>query len=381
MLCRHLSSRRVPWRATQVLCSGRCSPSPSAARTPKTIICSYSSDRSRMRQRAAPKPAPSPSPRRRPETMAESRPLGVRPRSPDDFKLTTPHREGFTLDHRIVHRIYSGFLNAASGLHQGQKHWLSEFAKENDIKPQDFYEVALRMADLGPLSQVEHESQSRMLDSASELGHVPATLHIIRTVLYGRSPENLQRSCPRAYARFRTLVAEGRNPDALTLEGKLYALRGERDQAAALFRRAKDVATAAVAHGSTGFQWKNLCQVELAKLQEAVGARQDAYWEYRALADAGDAEACYYLGTLDARMPGTVRLVHEAEARELLTQAAMAGYPAAPTALADLETGMYDQAVADGHKDAAAGHLLDAQEWRNLAAAWKMRDPKNYEVY
>lgn len=129
MLCRHLSSRRVPWRATQVLCSGRCSPSPSAARTPKTIICSYSSDRSRMRQRAAPKPAPSPSPRRRPETMAESRPLGVRPRSPDDFKLTTPHREGFTLDHRIVHRIYSGFLNAASGLHQGQKHWLSEFAK------------------------------------------------------------------------------------------------------------------------------------------------------------------------------------------------------------------------------------------------------------
>ncbi|KAM0276775.1 hypothetical protein ACHAQH_006424 [Verticillium albo-atrum] len=310
---------------------------------------------------------------------ADTASSGLRPRSLGDFKVIVSKRDGFVPDYTEVHRIYSEFQKAETGIYhkQGTSERLPEFAKEKNIQPQDLHEVALRLSDFGPPTKAEFEFQHRLFDAASELGHVPATLHIVRAVLFGKNPEVLPRSCPRAYARFKTLVAAGRNPDALTLQGKFHAVRGERDLAAELFRRAKDIAGA----DGRGSQWKNLAQLELARLHEAAGAARDAYLEYREVADAGDAEGCYYLATLDERIPGVTRLVSEAEAKDLLTQAAMAGHPVAPAALADIETSMYDRAVAGGDEDAAAGHLLDAQEWRNLVAALKVRDPKNYEVY
>ncbi|KAM0334370.1 hypothetical protein ACHAQA_001396 [Verticillium albo-atrum] len=319
-----------------------------------------------------------PSPKGKPGRHVDPSSSDWQSRSPEDFKIVGSSRNDFLLDHVDVHKIYTEFHKAEPSTNdrRDSTEWLLEFVKDQNIKPRDLHEVALRTSDLGLLTTAEFESQYRMHDAAGELGHVPATLHIIRMILFGKNPEILPRFRPRAYARFKSLVAEGRNPDALTLQGKFHALRDERELAAEMFRRAKAVA------GPDGeFQWRSICQIELAKLHEARGARDEACRVYRELVEVKDAEGCYYLATLDGRMPGATPLVAETEVRELLTRAAMAGYPPAATALADLETSRYDRAVTGGDEAAAGRHLLDAQEWRKIAAAWKVGNPKDYSVY
>ncbi|KAK7429994.1 hypothetical protein QQZ08_003383 [Neonectria magnoliae] len=129
-----------------------------------------------------------------------------------------------------------------------------------------------------------------MWASAAEMGSRTASVslarHIIRSGAWGQKSQmkNIE-------TRFKQLVSEGKDPNALTVEGEhLYEL-GKYDAAANMLRRALDL-------GEDDFEWKSLCQLYLGRSYLKLKRPTEAREVFEALSESGSAEADADLGQL-----------------------------------------------------------------------------------
>ena len=222
-----------------------------------------------------------------------------------------------------------------------------------------------------------------MLSTASELNYNPSTLSIAMLV-FKINPAKVEGAMKQdavrlAFSRFRGLVGQGRDPDALTLEGLMQARRGENDAAMRSFTRAikaskmsNAVQTPTLVPSVDGddmnrnsvvrpsrWTWEASCYIEMGKIFVKRGKRAEGEAAFRVAAEELDmAEAHYEFGQLQPR-DSAERLRH-------LTSAAGSGHKDACRALAELEL---ETAQRTGlTKEEADEHRRRASEWSAIGA-------------
>lgn len=98
---------------------------------------------------------------------------------------------------------------------------------------------------------------------ASEMGHIPSTLSLRNHIDMANIPEDHPMVKP-IEARFRAQVAKGKDPDALTLEGRFLEKQGKTADAIRMLERALQV-------DEGRFGWKADCEQCLGRLYVKTG--------------------------------------------------------------------------------------------------------------
>lgn len=129
-----------------------------------------------------------------------------------------------------------------------------------------------------------------MWASAAEMGSRPATLSLARQLIHSRAWG--QRSQLRnVETRFKQFVSEGKDPNALTVEGEqLYEL-GKYDAAVNMLGRA-------LALSESDFEWKPQCQLYLGKAYLKLKRPAEAKEVFETISESGSTEADVELGQL-----------------------------------------------------------------------------------
>lgn len=232
-----------------------------------------------------------------------------------------------------------------------------------------------------------------MLRSASELGFTPSTLTIVR-IFQSMPEEAFQEASKRqlflaADARFKDMIAEGVDPDALTLQGIILAKKGDAKKALVAFRRA---ATAWEVNGKrestdVADRFRDASEAEVAAEQQqeyVLPAPRDPRWEWevscvlgqadilRRQGAVGEAEELYRVAALELDHPRAfleLAMVmggpcDSPERRTYLLKAAISGEPEACRELGKLEK-MATSQKALSRKERAERDLI-SKEWFRL---------------
>jgi hypothetical protein len=194
-----------------------------------------------------------------------------------------------------------------------------------------------------------------MMEAASELGHIPATLSIMRAVYrtndHGRSP------FPRTEAKFRKLVNERHDANTMTLQGMFLEKATDTksgDTAAVLaFIKARQLGEAAEAAGGT-WEWKADCLLGIGRLMVKEGRMAEAEALFKQVAFEMDVPDGYYeLGMIQDIE--NLDLQHE-----YIQKAAVNGSFKALMFMPVLESKRSEEALKTGDKKA----FKAAQAWR-----------------
>lgn len=188
-----------------------------------------------------------------------------------------------------------------------------------------------------------------MWASASDMGYLPATISLAREIsrggAWGMNPQ-----LKRVETRFKQLVSEGRDPNALTVEGELLYKLGKYDAAVTMLKRALLV-------GGEDFEWESSCRLQLGrayvKLQRHVEARE----AFEAVANMGSAGADADLGQL-------LRSSDQEKAEGYFYSAGIHGQPDMLRHLSEIA---FEKIATATDEHAAKDHQLWAMEWARLA--------------
>lgn len=245
-----------------------------------------------------------------------------------------------------------------------------------------------------------------MLRSASELGFTPSTLTLVR-IFQSMPAESLKRALKSelfiaANARFKDIVKEAADPDALTLQGIILAKNRDTKRAVAAFRRAteawetnqksgsanvaakfRDASGAAVAAGQQEYvlpapreprwEWEVSCVLGLADILRGQGAGADAAELYRVAALELDHPRAFFQV---AKMMGGPR--DTPERRTYLLKAAISGEREACRELGQLEQ-MAAARKDLTNKDRAERDVI-SKEWLRLADGHGLSAIKNEAI-
>ncbi|ROT40190.1 hypothetical protein SODALDRAFT_329863 [Sodiomyces alkalinus F11] len=294
-------------------------------------------------------------------------------RPPEGFNNVAISDKDLKLDATRVYQIYCAYRKAEL---QNVKNrlsitWKRQFVKDHHIALSLLYDIALHMLRT-PRSPADGGAEdwnyaTRLMQTAAELGHRPAVLELVRRIITTRSDAAaLSREFPELYTSFRRIVAEGRDPDAQTLQGLLHAKQGDETRALACLQKAKDLGA------GKPFFFKPLCLARMGTILEKQGKRELAESEYAELARENDGLGFYHLGLLYKTDP---------IAKWLLQKAASSGLSQAMRELGKMELEDYKKATEDGDQAAAQRHIADSQEWHRLAKVWGSTSPPTHETY
>ncbi|KAG5932743.1 hypothetical protein E4U53_001201 [Claviceps sorghi] len=168
----------------------------------------------------------------------------------------------------------------ADAIRRGSSPWTVSFSREHGIPVETIHEVGCIMRQIP--SKSANSFAMALWSSASEKGHRASTLslarHLIRSGGYGRVPQ-----LRGVEARYRQLVAGGRDADALTAEGELLFGQARYEGAATLLKRALRI--------GGDFAWRPHCELSLAKTYARMGRDDEAKGMLERLADEGMVEA------------------------------------------------------------------------------------------
>lgn len=219
---------------------------------------------------------------------------------------------------------------------------------ENGVQASTIHEIAciLRHAVKGENGQA---FSIAMWKSASDMGHRPSTLSLARFLIRSKSWGKLE-PLRRVETRFKQLVAEGKDPNALTAEGESLYENGQYDAAVKIMQRALQL-------DSSGFEWKHYCQVCLGKALTKLDRQLEAQHAFEGALESGSIEANGELGQLSRQSDLGL-------AQRYLYRAAMDGDSEMFRHLSEIR--VEEQAVANDDKTRRE-HQLWAMEWSRLA--------------
>ena len=233
-----------------------------------------------------------------------------------------------------------------------------------------------------------------ILHSASELGYTPSTLNLARlmSTVAAKNSKAVANSLlfQKADARFREIVRKGKDPNALTLQGLIYAGRGQDGPALTAFDNAQRVGassgwskaqqlgspaalqeTATASRGKKDsepmattvvrpkrWDWEPSCVLGRGRILLKQGRGQDAEAAFRRAAlELDNAEGYLALAQLLPK--------DSPQREEYLTKAAISGVTEACALLAEVERAKAEQPESD--KEQVRMHDRLSREWSNLA--------------
>lgn len=234
-----------------------------------------------------------------------------------------------------------------------------------------------------------------VLHSASELGYGPSTLNLVRLMSTAAAKKSKAVAdsllFQKADERFKKIVRKGRDPNALTLQGLIYAGRRQDGPALASFDDAQRVGAsgawaksqrlqspallqdtaaasrsgekeseslAAVAVRPKRWDWEPSCVLGRGRIFLKQGRREDAQAAFRQAAlELDNAEGYLALAQLLPK--------DSAQREEYLTKAAISGVTEACALLAESERAKAEQ--SDSDREQVGMHDRLAREWFNLA--------------
>ncbi|KFA63405.1 hypothetical protein S40285_06603 [Stachybotrys chlorohalonatus IBT 40285] len=261
-----------------------------------------------------------------------------------------------------VARVFSGFIKNGSvqftnQLLQGKwcpgakcrciatEEWLS-FVLENRITARLLHETACVMRGISPSLAFQMWTVAAKLNYRASI----ITLHYYM-VLY---PGNKVQSQIRVIGnKFLDILIQGRDPDALYVEGLRLSKENKLEEAAKILRRALDLSAAR-------FGWKPECELLLAQTYLKLGERKEALAILESLEESGMIEATAELGI-------ALRREDPAKSMERLYLAACGGRQELYNHLAQIELSQSDLTSDPGE---AEDMTRWAMEWSRLA------DPK-----
>ncbi|RDA84517.1 hypothetical protein CP532_1491 [Ophiocordyceps camponoti-leonardi (nom. inval.)] len=216
--------------------------------------------------------------------------------------------------------------------------------RDSSLPPEVMHEIGCILCYLSKYTKLS----KAMWLTASHAGYVPSTIslamHIIKAECFG------QLECFRKVeAHFKQLVEEGKNLDALTVEGLRLFRRSDYYDAMQILIRAIKIS------GGRNFELRNTCELHLAKIALKSGKNEVALSVLGTLSKSGLAEAHAELGRL-------LRPTDPVKARQHLYE----GAPGRTELYRDLsEMALEDAASATGaqHKNLSQW----AWEWSRLA--------------
>ncbi|KAF7543336.1 hypothetical protein G7Z17_g10820 [Cylindrodendrum hubeiense] len=239
----------------------------------------------------------------------------------------------------------------AEAIKKGSSPWSVKLTGQNGISASALYDVGCIMRHI----REPRSSQAfavAMWASAADMGHRPATLSLARQLAHSHA-WGQKSQLRKVETRFKQFVSEGRDPNALTVEGEMLYELGKYDAAAKMLQRAL------VLDGEE-FEWKSQCQLYLGKayvkLQRPVEARE----AFESISDSGSSEADTELGQL-------LRSSDTEKAEKHLYTAAVNGNLEMFRHLSEIA---FDKQVKATDKQVMKDHQLWAMEWSRLA------DPK-----
>ncbi|KAM5351472.1 hypothetical protein ACJ41O_004195 [Fusarium nematophilum] len=189
-----------------------------------------------------------------------------------------------------------------------------------------------------------------MWASASEMGYRPSTLSLsrdlVRSHAWGRKSQ-----LRRVETRFKQLVSEGRDGDALTVEGEMLYELGKYGAAAKMLERALRL------EDSSGFEWKPHCRLCLGRSYLKLGRTAEAREVLEAMEGSGSAEA-------DVELARMLRTGEPDKAEQHLYVAAVNGHMDMFRQLSEME---FEKGASSADRESKKKHHLWAMEWSRLA--------------
>ncbi|KAK2592169.1 hypothetical protein QQS21_010129 [Conoideocrella luteorostrata] len=252
-------------------------------------------------------------------------------------------RNGDSFQHLSPSEYYAVAQKFAAAIKRGSSPWAISTTGKDAVSADTFHTVACIMRQIS--SKSADAFATALWSSASEMGYRPSTLslarQLIRSGAYSRIPQ-----LRKVEARFKQLVAGGKDADALTAEGELLFEQGKHDAAVAMLRRALA--------NKADFEWRPHCELCLGKALMRLGKADEARGLLERLADEGMVEADAELAEL-ARKGGLG--VEELEQRL---------YTGGCNGRRDMFTRLSELALEKGSKKDGEGRLW-ALEWAKLA--------------
>ncbi|KAK1835211.1 hypothetical protein QBC39DRAFT_368545 [Podospora conica] len=267
---------------------------------------------------------------------------------------------------------------------KGTSTWKGTLERDHGLDLYTLHYTAILLL-TGPMGPYWHLG-AHMLRTASDLDYAPSTMSLIRLVLrttsVGPESSKYKTAMHGPLTKFRLLVQQGRNPDALTIDGALRLRRGDTGGALESFNRAIKVAAAgdpgAFAPTPTQEELKydsvvppppvrkpawameSMCHLERGRLLLRKGNREAAEAAFRVAATELDMAAAYL--ELGKMLPTT-----SPEREKCLLRAVLTGKTEAIPLLS-----MFNKSHEAPHPALASSDPEDderwANEWRLLAS-------------
>jgi hypothetical protein len=254
--------------------------------------------------------------------------------------------------------VKSSFQSSPGGLQR-----LTSATAENDVSPALLHKLAAILSRTGSVGSAPALCRSLWL-SASALGHVPATLTLMR-FLSGRGEGKIPDAFRPVRTRFREIVSAGRNADATTLSGVFLAQEGRDAEAMASFRQAETMGE----QQTQSFEWAVDCFLGMGKLLMKQGKLDEAHEYFQRVVSPppdGLGNAQGYLGL--AASVGSDDLERK---YDYLLTASFNGLRESWMPLLEMEMQRLDKVAGQQDNEAIAEHERWATEWSALAAPLK----------
>ncbi|KAF4951382.1 hypothetical protein FSARC_12939 [Fusarium sarcochroum] len=263
------------------------------------------------------------------------------------FEETIRGLGGF-LDELKPEEYHQYALKFANAIKNGADPYNAKLSGENDIPLKVLHEMACVLW-LARHSAAAHAFSIAMWASASEAGHHVSTLSLARCLMISGGWGKSQR-LKRVENRFRQVVAEGKDQNALTAEGENFLQIGQYEAAVKILKPALSL-------NDSDFEWRDDCKICLGKSYLKLGRSAEARQLFEAVENARISDA-------DAELAQMLRKTNPDEARQRMYSAATGGRQDMFNQLAELELEKEAQATDD---ESRKNHQLWAMEWLRLA--------------
>ncbi|KAF4975854.1 hypothetical protein FZEAL_7410 [Fusarium zealandicum] len=250
-------------------------------------------------------------------------------------------------DTRSPAQYHEAAVKFANAIKKGASPWAVRFPGAEAVPANVLHEVGCLMRIILPRTQSSVSFAIAMWASASEMGYRSATIslagELVRTGAWGRKSH--LRSVE---SSFKKLVSEGKDSNALTVEGELLYHQERYDAAVKMLERALRL-------NNTDFEWKHLCQLCLGRSYLKLGKADEA---------RGPLEASGYTDA-DAELGQMLRTTEPERAEVHMYMSALTGLRLDMfRQLAELE---FEKEANAANKEAKKDHYLWAMEWSRLA--------------
>ncbi|KAF4452459.1 Tetratricopeptide-like helical [Fusarium albosuccineum] len=196
--------------------------------------------------------------------------------TPEAFAEVIRRTDG-VFDTMSPEQYYEVAASLADAFIMGPSSFSVRLKGEDAAPPNVLHELGCIIKLTRPTTQISHEIAVAMWTSASEMGYKPSTISLARDVFragaWGRKAQ-----LRKLETRFRQIVSEGKDGDALTVDGEMLYEQGQHGTAAKVLERA-------LALDDPSFEWEHHCQLCLGKSYLKLGKPAEAK---KVLEDMGD---------------------------------------------------------------------------------------------